>query len=73
MIKISHSITTGGQMSGRLENKAAVITGTASGQGRAAAILFATEGYKVVGCDLRVEGAQETKERRNGHQRTITC
>lgn len=47
-------------MSRRLENKVAVITGTASGQGRAAAILFASEGCKVVGCDLRVEGAQET-------------
>ncbi len=49
-------------MSRRLENKIAVITGTASGQGRAAAILFAAEGCKIVGCDLRVEGAQETVE-----------
>jgi NAD(P)-dependent dehydrogenase (short-subunit alcohol dehydrogenase family) len=47
-------------MSGRLANKVAVITGTASGQGRAAAIRFAAEGCKIVGCDLNVEGAQET-------------
>jgi NAD(P)-dependent dehydrogenase (short-subunit alcohol dehydrogenase family) len=49
-------------MGRRLENKVAVITGTASGQGRAAALLFAEEGCKVVGCDLLVEGARETVE-----------
>src|SRR5258708_40358036 len=49
-------------MDRRLENKIAVITGTASGQGRAAALLFAAEGGKVVGCDLRIEGARETVE-----------
>jgi NAD(P)-dependent dehydrogenase (short-subunit alcohol dehydrogenase family) len=49
-------------MGRRLENKIAIITGTASGQGRAAAILFASEGCKIVGCDLRVEGMQETVE-----------
>jgi NAD(P)-dependent dehydrogenase (short-subunit alcohol dehydrogenase family) len=47
-------------MSRRLENKVAVITGTASGMGRAAAIRFAAEGCKIAGCDLNVEGAQET-------------
>lgn len=47
-------------MSKRLENKIAVITGTAGGQGRAAALLFASEGCKIVGCDLKVEEAQET-------------
>lgn len=47
-------------MSRRLENKVAVITGTASGMGRAAAIRFAAEGCKIVGCDLNVERAQET-------------
>jgi NAD(P)-dependent dehydrogenase (short-subunit alcohol dehydrogenase family) len=47
-------------MSRRLENKVAVITGTASGQGRAAAVRFAAEGCKIVGCDLNIEGAQET-------------
>lgn len=50
-------------MAGRLEGKVALITGTADGQGRAAAELFAAEGAKVVGCDLKTELAQETVER----------
>lgn len=37
---------------GRLDGKVAIITGTAGGQGRAAALLFAREGAKVVGCDV---------------------
>jgi NAD(P)-dependent dehydrogenase (short-subunit alcohol dehydrogenase family) len=37
---------------GRLDGKAALITGTAGGQGAAAARLFAAEGATVVGCDL---------------------
>ena len=46
----------------RLENLVVLITGTAGGQGRAAAILFAHEGAKVYGCDLpnKSEGSQET-------------
>jgi meso-butanediol dehydrogenase / (S,S)-butanediol dehydrogenase / diacetyl reductase len=44
---------------GRLEGKVAVITGAASGQGRAAARLFAREGARVVVADLNDEGAQE--------------
>jgi NAD(P)-dependent dehydrogenase (short-subunit alcohol dehydrogenase family) len=44
----------------RLAGKAAFITGTASGQGRAAALLFAAEGAHVVGCDVNVDGAAET-------------
>jgi len=47
-------------MAGRLENKVALITGTAGGQGRAAALLFAQEGAKIVGCDLREKGNQKT-------------
>jgi meso-butanediol dehydrogenase/(S,S)-butanediol dehydrogenase/diacetyl reductase len=47
-------------MAKRLENKIALITGTARGQGRAAALLFAKEGARVIGCDLNVEGNQET-------------
>src|SRR5579871_6825688 len=37
---------------GRLDGKVAIITGTAGGQGRAAAILFAREGARIVGCDV---------------------
>lgn len=44
----------------RLEGKVALITGTAGGQGRAAAVRFAQEGARVVGCDLQTEGAEET-------------
>lgn len=47
-------------MSGRLENKVAVITGTGGGQGRAAALHFAREGALVVGCDVKVDGNEET-------------
>jgi len=37
---------------GRLDGKVAIITGTAGGQGRAAALLFAREGARIVGCDV---------------------
>src|SRR4051794_11671968 len=38
---------------GRLAGKAVFITGTAGGQGRAAAELFTFEGARVIGCDLK--------------------
>lgn len=47
-------------MAGRLAGKVAFITGTGGGQGRAAAVLFAKEGAKVVGCDVKKEGGEET-------------
>ena len=47
-------------MTGRLAGKTALITGTGGGQGRAAALLFAREGARIVGCDVKVEGAAET-------------
>ena len=37
---------------GRVDGKVAIITGTAGGQGRAAALLFSREGAKIVGCDV---------------------
>lgn len=49
-----------GHPGGRLAGKVALITGTAGGQGRAAALLFAAEGATVVGCDLDVAGAGQT-------------
>ncbi|MFD7599747.1 SDR family NAD(P)-dependent oxidoreductase [Streptomyces mirabilis] len=45
----------------RLEGKVALISGTARGQGRAAAVRFAAEGALVVGGDLLHEGAVETQ------------
>ncbi|GBC78624.1 Dihydroanticapsin 7-dehydrogenase [bacterium HR08] len=47
-------------MPGRLDGKVALITGTAGGQGRAAAQLFAQEGACVIGCDVKVEENRET-------------
>ena len=46
----------------RLENKAAAITGAASGIGRASAKLFAAEGAAVLVTDLRGDGAETVAE-----------
>jgi meso-butanediol dehydrogenase/(S,S)-butanediol dehydrogenase/diacetyl reductase len=45
---------------GRLEGKIALITGIGGGMGRTAALTFAREGARVVGCDLFEEGAADT-------------
>jgi NAD(P)-dependent dehydrogenase (short-subunit alcohol dehydrogenase family) len=47
-------------MGERLKDKVCVITGTGSGMGRAAALLFAREGAKVVGCDINKETGEAT-------------
>lgn len=44
----------------RLEDKVCIITGSGSGMGRAAALLFAAEGAKVVGCDINPAGGEST-------------
>jgi meso-butanediol dehydrogenase/(S,S)-butanediol dehydrogenase/diacetyl reductase len=49
-------------MTGRLDGKVAIITGTAGGQGRAAAQLFCAEGASVVGCDLNAAENARTIE-----------
>src|SRR5262245_22984775 len=46
----------------RLARKIAFITGTANGQGRAAARLFAAEGALIVGCDVKSDAAEETAD-----------
>jgi NAD(P)-dependent dehydrogenase (short-subunit alcohol dehydrogenase family) len=43
---------------GRLENKVALVTGAASGMGRASAIRFAAEGASVLIADLNQEGGE---------------
>jgi meso-butanediol dehydrogenase/(S,S)-butanediol dehydrogenase/diacetyl reductase len=48
-------------MSGRLQDKVVLISGTGGGQGRAAALLFTAEGAKVVGCDVDEASAAETQ------------
>jgi meso-butanediol dehydrogenase / (S,S)-butanediol dehydrogenase / diacetyl reductase len=45
---------------GRLDGKIALITGVAGGIGRSAAMLFAREGARVVGCDVKVDETNET-------------
>ncbi len=45
---------------GRLDNKVVLITGIGGGMGRQAALTFAREGAKIIGCDLFEEGANET-------------
>jgi NAD(P)-dependent dehydrogenase (short-subunit alcohol dehydrogenase family) len=49
-------------MPGRLDEKVCVITGSGGSMGRAAALTFAREGARVVGCDVAVEPAEETLE-----------
>lgn len=44
----------------RLQNKVALVTGAASGIGRATAILFAREGASIIAADINDAGASET-------------
>jgi NAD(P)-dependent dehydrogenase (short-subunit alcohol dehydrogenase family) len=44
----------------RLNNKVAVVTGAASGMGKAIAVLYAKEGAKVVVSDINIEAANQT-------------
>ena len=44
---------------GRLENKVAIITGAASGIGKATAMLFSKEGAKLVLADVNSDGLKE--------------
>src|SRR5690349_10894995 len=47
---------------GTLDGKVVLITGTAGGMGRVAALVFAREGAKVVGCDIQTGANNETVE-----------
>jgi NAD(P)-dependent dehydrogenase (short-subunit alcohol dehydrogenase family) len=47
-------------MAGRLEGKVCIITGTGGSMGRAAALQFAAQGAKVVGCDIVPESGEAT-------------
>jgi NAD(P)-dependent dehydrogenase (short-subunit alcohol dehydrogenase family) len=46
----------------RLREKVALITGVASGMGRQAALTFAREGARIIGCDVGETGGRETAE-----------
>ncbi|MCY3562696.1 MAG: glucose 1-dehydrogenase [bacterium] len=50
----------GGLVTGRLEDKVAIITGGATGMGRAASLLFADEGAKVTVADRNLPEGQAT-------------
>jgi NAD(P)-dependent dehydrogenase (short-subunit alcohol dehydrogenase family) len=47
-------------MTGRLDDKVALITGTGGGMGRVAAEVFSREGARIVGCDVLEAGGEET-------------
>jgi len=47
-------------MAGRVDGKVALVTGGASGIGRATALTFAREGAKLVVADMNAEGGQQT-------------
>ena len=47
---------------GRLDGKVAIVTGAASGIGRASAILFAREGARLLVADKNAEGLRETAD-----------
>lgn len=49
-------------MTGRLEGKRCLITGTGGGIGRASALWFAKEGAQIIGCDINAERAEITQQ-----------
>jgi len=54
-------------MADRLKDKVAIVTGAGSigpgwGNGKAAAVVFAREGAKIVAADLNVSAAEETRD-----------
>jgi len=52
-----------GRSVGRFDGKVALVTGAASGIGRASAERLAAEGARVVACDMNAAGAAETRDR----------
>ena len=50
-------------MTGRLQDKVAIVTGAARGIGAAISTAFAREGANIVGADIRLDTLQETAEK----------
>src|SRR5271167_4760813 len=60
----------------RLDEKAAIVTGAASGIGRASALLFAREGARLIVVDRNVDGLNETVDviaRDGGRAEAVTA
>ena len=58
----------------QLENKSAIVTGAASGVGRAIAQRYAEEGARVVVADINREGVDETvRNIRSGVGEAVPC
>ncbi|TAL03066.1 MAG: glucose 1-dehydrogenase [Rhodospirillaceae bacterium] len=63
-------------MDGLVQGKVAIITGAGSGSGRAAALLFARHGAKVIAADLDLAWAEQTVSAivaESGHARAVQC
>lgn len=57
----------------RFQDKTVVVTGAASGIGRATALLFAAEGAKVYAADIDEVGLAKTAAESNGSVTTVRC
>jgi len=60
-------------MTGRLEGKVAVITGAASGIGRASVELFVAEGARVIAADIQDDKGARMEEEHKGRVRYVRC
>jgi len=60
-------------MTGRLEDKVAVITGAASGIGRATVDLFVSEGARVIAADIQDDKGARMEEDHKGMVRYVRC
>lgn len=58
---------------GRLEGKVAVVTGAASGIGRATVDLFVAEGAKVIAADIQDDKGARIEEEHKGAARYVRC
>ena len=61
------------EMAGRLDGKVAVITGAASGIGRATVDLFVAEGARVIAADIQDDKGARIEEDHKGKARYVRC